>query len=910
MLLSRYVIRAALGDFRARILRPGEPVSAADEDASHSAWFSFNWRIGTRDQEAVAAAMELCRELPGASFHLQSGPLDDFAIEELRRRLGFAVRSGRIVFEPEEKVMVRGRHERAEPIAASLAPLQSPPSPPGPELERELTWFEVTLVDDTGQPIPNVRLVSGAISGTLVTNGAGTARVEDQTSSFAWVSFADAAALEEELRQRWALPGRRRAVPSGAKEVDGVAPFPGLQLESEVPLVVALVPPRHLVHYARHQAPSAGPIGKILPIWGQATPSYVDETPLPAVAAILRYAAGTTDRHRLLVAGRGGITDEPLLQSVALLAKGNREAWVQDAVGRHDVADYQRALLWIANARRYGCYLREVGGSWDAPTKNALGRFRVAHNLEHGTALVEDETPRPEEDFGAFFDSFNRYFCESLSLEAAELAEAQQLLELHDAAQLLGDRDPTNPEAPVTADGIDLFLVRARDAAGLPAGDATEQLCDAERFGFDELSTQVPEPQCKVTYVLDVEDVHFNHDHFILMPNDTLEDEDNLQAERGLTGLHVLAAAIRHAEAHPKREMLVVGHTDSTGSTSYNLPLSEERAKSVFFVLGGAVYKEDWVMSSNRDPEERFDDNRRILKWANERFAYDCDPGNTTGPVTNQYYQAVRNFQDRYNGDVYLLAETGNPFAPLYAEKIPPHERGWVGAKTWGAFFDCYQRELMRLTEKDMYSKLQEAQQAISLVKPRPVYGCGEYHPRDPARRQAKREAGYPDEQGERTPDDRRVEVLFFDPGEAPPFPCHPTTDPQSCFPHVCFLYDNAFYVHRRLPADGVGEQATVALERVEVKRDGVYIDGDTFCPPLDEDVRFTVRISSLSIPFEGAITLVIVRETTDGPSTVARISHDFCAFESSEVVLMFRWHGRATVEVPRAVSTQTTMDV
>ncbi|MBN2191809.1 MAG: hypothetical protein JW751_03245, partial [Polyangiaceae bacterium] len=28
------------------------------------------------------------------------------------------------------------------------------------------------------------------------------------------------------------------------------------------------------------------------------------------------------------------------------------------------------------------------------------------------------------------------------------------------------------------------------------------------------------------------------------------------------------------------------------------------------------------------------------------------------------------------------------------------------------------------------------------------------------------------------------------------------------------------------------------------------------------------------------------------------------------EVVLMFRWHGRATVEVPRAVSTQTTMDV
>ncbi|MEZ4376528.1 MAG: OmpA family protein, partial [Polyangiaceae bacterium] len=906
-----YVVRSRYGNFRLVLARRDGARPSRDDELTRRLWQAFDQRLAWRDPEALAAALALREEL-----HPQASRFGKYSLETLRQQIESALWFGHIRFTE----IVPSAAPREQPSGLAVkAPRAAAPSAPV-----EPTWFELTLVDEVGSPISGVEVAAGSL-GSQRTTGAGLVRFEGVSGSFVAARISSEGALKKELERRWAEPGRLRRIPPDAKEVSARFPLQTIQLESEAPLVVAFVPPRIIVRYARHHAPETKR-GRVLPIWGQLDASRAEDTPLPAILGALRHVAETDARHRLLVAGRGDVTDSDMLRSVALLVKGDREAWVGDAVSRHDAADYHRALLWCAQTQNFGSFADPANQDWTKASGEALRTFRVASNHKYETSFVEDATPRPNEDFGALFDAFERYFCEALSVSPEQLALARDRLELHDAPQLLGGQDPMEPGGSARS-GLDLVLVHQEDAAAFPPGDVTAQLGDAERVSFEEVTAPVPAPVCMTTYVLDVEDVHFNHDRFILMPRGELKDEQGLKADRGSTGLHVLAAALRHAEQHPRREMLVLGHTDSTGKKDYNLELSEERAESVFYVLSGADFRQEFAKQSSRDPEERFDDNRGVLKWANERFGYDCDPGPTSGPVTAQYYKAVRHFQNRYNADVELLARKidgaqGNAYAPLFANKIPSHELGWVGENTWGAFFDCYQRELMRLTQKDTYQSLQAAQRAIRQVgagdeDARAVYGCGENHPRDPARRQTKRDAGYPDEQGERTPIDRRVEILFFDPGEAPPFPCHPSLEATSCTPQSCFLYRNELYAHRRLPTDGLDHQVNIELIRTEVRRDGKYQEGVKFCPPLEEDMRFTLRLSRLRAPFEGTLTAVIVRNTVREPygsqaveeTVVARVEQELCVFEGSELDIEMLWLGVATESVPREFSVDTTLD-
>src|SRR5690606_13004762 len=120
--------------------------------------------------------------------------------------------------------------------------------------------------------------------------------------------------------------------------------------------------------------------------------------------------------------------------------------------------------------------------------------------------------------------------------------------------------------------------------------------------------------------VLDIEDVHFATGRWILLPVET--ETPPPEDDWGLGGLDVLAAALKHADDHPRREMLVTGHTDAPGQRASNLTLSAKRANHVFFTLGGYIYREEWVnlAASSQTAEEL----RVILRWIDSRFAYDC----------------------------------------------------------------------------------------------------------------------------------------------------------------------------------------------------------------------------------------------------------------------------------------------
>jgi len=82
---------------------------------------------------------------------------------------------------------------------------------------------------------------------------------------------------------------------------------------------------------------------------------------------------------------------------------------------------------------------------------------------------------------------------------------------------------------------------------------------------------------------------------------------------------------------------------------------------------------------------------------------------------------------------------------------------------------------------------LETFRQALAFLQPgAPAVGCGEHHPIEGARRENYKSAT-----------DRRVELLFFDPGEEPELACHP--GPGKCIPESCQLYNPKLYAMQHI---------------------------------------------------------------------------------------------------------------
>ncbi len=277
---------------------------------------------------------------------------------------------------------------------------------------------------------------------------------------------------------------------------------------------------------------------------------------------------------------------------------------------------------------------------------------------------------------------------------------------------------------------------------------------------------------------LEMRDVHYHHDSAVLLP-----DYDVVPDSSRVTALATLAACLNHAKKNPSHKLLIAGHTDTTGRNDYNLGLSELRAKSVYFALAGD--KSSWVGVA--ESKHKVEDYQLILKWASQEFGYDSDPGaidDSHGPKTTA---AVKRFQEQYNADA--------------GTSIPAN--GVVGTGTWEAFFDLYMESLAQLFEggKEGLTALQGGlkwvKDGVKLV------GCGEEFPIQDAQKD-----------GYESKINRRVEMLFFEPGQEPKLDCHP--GPGKCEPILCEIYNPWMYRYKPIPSTPIPKTGNLVTPKLD----------------------------------------------------------------------------------------------
>ena len=291
-------------------------------------------------------------------------------------------------------------------------------------------------------------------------------------------------------------------------------------------------------------------------------------------------------------------------------------------------------------------------------------------------------------------------------------------------------------------------------------------------------------------HMLEMEDVNFHFDSAVLLPDfgESAPKPGTTEQDR-ITGLGVLYACYKHAREHPDQKLLVAGHTDRSGPAYYNVMLSELRANNIVHALMGE--REEWVDICVQ--KNKVEDYQQILKWVAYNWHWDCDPGPITNQQNSQTYAATKSFQIRYNKE--FNASIG--------------ENGIVGRETWGAFFDVYMRELELILGTDQ-AGLEKARRDIHFLdESQRAVGCGENFPITSENKSAT---------------DRRVELLFFDPGEEPEIECLPPT--RRCNPTTCELYNSDIYDPIPIPVNPMpipsGEQIIVSLKLAYTDPEGV----------------------------------------------------------------------------------------
>jgi hypothetical protein len=99
-------------------------------------------------------------------------------------------------------------------------PGATPEPEPEPEPVEEVHWFEVSVVDEVGEPIPNVGLEFsvGSASTSMPTGGGGTARVDGADVTSGSITITNISAVLSALESRWST-ARTGSPPSGANVV-------------------------------------------------------------------------------------------------------------------------------------------------------------------------------------------------------------------------------------------------------------------------------------------------------------------------------------------------------------------------------------------------------------------------------------------------------------------------------------------------------------------------------------------------------------------------------------------------------------------------------------------------------------------------------------------------------------------
>ncbi len=275
-------------------------------------------------------------------------------------------------------------------------------------------------------------------------------------------------------------------------------------------------------------------------------------------------------------------------------------------------------------------------------------------------------------------------------------------------------------------------------------------------------------------HFIEMEDVLFHLNSAVMMParpagesstqgdeDDDTDTEDNATNENQnqATGLAAIGLAFKQFEFDAGKSLLIAGHTDTSGGERMNFELSELRALNVLLLMEGN--RRDWALCAAE--RHRIEDYQQIMKWIkfNTRWGWDTDPGD----IDNIWGSLTRGATERFIAAYNTWVDSGD--APDVAVKIAPDmitrisndgQHRWP-MEMWQAVFDVYNDELaaiLRVNRDGLNgqyrSKLKWANDEKKIVS------CGESFPIDDA-----------EKDNYRSQQNRRVELLFFDEGEAPP---------------------------------------------------------------------------------------------------------------------------------------------
>jgi outer membrane protein OmpA-like peptidoglycan-associated protein len=248
--------------------------------------------------------------------------------------------------------------------------------------------------------------------------------------------------------------------------------------------------------------------------------------------------------------------------------------------------------------------------------------------------------------------------------------------------------------------------------------------------------------------VVEIEDLFFRTASAVVMPDAGAPTATPDTAPSGSAA--ALATALRFAQDHPDKRLLVAGHTDTVGTKDFNQALSEDRANCALACLRG----DRAAFQDICDKRHKVGDQKQILAWAARTFGFDCDPG-AINDEASTLSRPVRRFQSAYN-ERRAQADFATAGEDLTVD-------GAVGPKTWGAFFDCFEEHLAgQLVDASdagaARQHLGEIRGVLAFVDDaRQSLGFGETHPVDAVGRDSVRSQA-----------NRRVEMLFFDDDDLP----------------------------------------------------------------------------------------------------------------------------------------------
>ncbi|MBC8070173.1 MAG: hypothetical protein IAG13_17700 [Deltaproteobacteria bacterium] len=598
------------------------------------------------------------------------------------------------------------------------------------------TTFEIRVVDelDVGLVGAAVRFTHEGFPYDAVTDGNGVARLETTGVGFASVVVARPDELRDELAARWAT----------IREGEQVQPAPDVtvrHLSGELALgaeLVAKTPHTISIH------PDVV-LARLLGFHFDTGATFLLPTAIPNIRAVreLYEAHGGSD---LLIVGHADAAEERAYATALALERAeitraylgeDVESWLvrydaggsvgrtwgqgEDKLMLRSLPDYpdkpvdEHDVRWFQRTR--GLAVDSIAGP---QTRRALVGEYMALD---GTTLPGDITV----DVHSCGDAF-------------PLPEAP--LDEQSAADRHSHQEHRRVELLFFADGLGVLPPPAGATSSAGSIEYPEWIRRARRVV--DLSA---EGSTKEVTMLEMADALFRTDSCVIAPEG--EDPSGNREHPSLHTIGIVATALRFTEAHPDKQVLVAGHCDTTGAVEYNQTLSEQRAAVGLALLLGQ--RDEFVTKCSG--RHCVADYKQILSWVVRAFdptalvvPFDCDPG-VIDDVAYTGVEPVRRFQSAYNSNIAVLE------GPAGEQAVD----GVMGPATWGAMFDCYEHALRLELEVDA-GELARLRAAVQFVDDEHrSLGFSEHHPVDNLGRENFASQA-----------NRRVEILFFDEGEAP----------------------------------------------------------------------------------------------------------------------------------------------